>query len=375
LRRDKRTDCKMTNTNRIASLDGLRGMGAVAVAFFYHYQMFGVEIPFEGIFKVVSDTGWLAVDIFFVISGFVISLTYQDKILADEISFWKFMKRRILHLYPIMHITLGVCTVEHLLYWIKTGKSYWFSYFDVKHFLFNFLGLQSGWFEATLSFNGPAWSISVEMFLYILFFAIARLGRKNENVIHIAEVIGILGGIIVLQEEVLLPIFNQLMARGVIGFFTGMIIKELWIKYKQGVFAERMVNVSNCLAVGGIAMWLLLCCFVGTESWIWGTQGLLLVFILVIAPATVWLALTGKIAGKVLSMRIFKMLGNVSLEIYMWHFPVIVLIILLDEYDVVHLLDKGYLLLVYFITVLVVGIIYRFLTARLLYKLKIRMEK
>ena len=346
-------------TDRITSLDGLRGMCAFAVAFLFHFQMFGVEAPFRGLIKTLQETGWLAVDIFFVISGFAVSLTYENKIAKDNISFYSFIIKRVKHLYPIMHVTLFVCTLEHLLYFIKMGKAYWFSYFDIPHFILNFLGIQSGWFEATLSFNGPAWCISVEMLLYILFYFIVKVTRKNKVFLYCVESIGILLGLIILKKNLLLPFLNQFIARGVIGFFGGMIIKDIWLKYEKRELQERYVKWSVRLSAIAIFVWFLLCYFVGTESWIWGQEGILFVFVISISPMSVWLALTGRLSARILNLRVLRALVNISLEIYMWHFPVILLIILLDEYEVIPLLDKSYLCFVYACSVIIVAVIYK----------------
>ena len=356
---------KEEKNDRITSLDGLRGLCAFAVAFLFHFQMFGVEVPFRGLIKTLYETGWLAVDIFFVISGFAISLTYENKIAKDNISFYSFIIKRVKHLYPIMHVTLFVCTLEHLLYFIKMGKAYWFSYFDIPHFILNFLGIQSGWFEATLSFNGPAWCISVEMLLYILSYFIVKVTRKNKVVLYCVESIGILLGLIILKKNLLLPFLNQFIARGVIGFFVGMIIKDIWLKYEKRELQERYVKWSVRLSAIAIFVWFLLCYFVGTESWIWGQEGILFVFVISISPMSVWLALTGRLSARILNLRVLRALGNISLEIYMWHFPVMVFIVLLDVYNIWDVLNGRSLFIVYVCSVLLVSIIYKFVTTKI----------
>lgn len=349
--------------DRISSLDGLRGICAFAVAFMFHFQLFDVGIPFQGALRTVYDLSWLSVDIFFCISGFAISLVYEGQVSGSGISFEKFMYKRIKHIYPLMYITLAVCTLEQTMFFLKTGSSWWFSYFDVQHFVLCLLGIQSGWLNATLSFNGPAWSISVEMFLYILFFCMVRKSKGNRSLMHLGEGIMIVSGLVVMSEGLLLPFANTLMARGVICFFGGMIIRELYVGYQKKTTAKRRMGLLTDALVGGVILiWFWICHKYGTDAWIWGGSlnlGLLLVFDILIAPVSVWLALTGTIASKLLNLKLFRIFGNLSFEIYLWHFPVLLCIKLLEEYDLLHIVSRKRLWICYFVGTMAVAVVYK----------------
>lgn len=91
----------MTNQTYIASkpryeiLDGLRGVAAMLVVV-YHL----LETYFHGAPDQPLNHGYLAVDFFFMLSGFVIGYAYDDR--WDRMSLWSFAKRRLIRLHPML---------------------------------------------------------------------------------------------------------------------------------------------------------------------------------------------------------------------------------------------------------------------------------
>ena len=80
---------------RYAILDGLRGVAALVVILFHGFETY---IPFFGTQHI--NHGYLAVDFFFVLSGFVIGYAYDDR--WDRMSTWSFFKRRLIRLHPMV---------------------------------------------------------------------------------------------------------------------------------------------------------------------------------------------------------------------------------------------------------------------------------
>ena len=76
------------STDRIVALDGLRGVAALLVAF-YHFT-----------FTRTPSHGYLAVDLFFMLSGFVLAAVYEERFRAG-MTFGEFMTKRLARLYPV----------------------------------------------------------------------------------------------------------------------------------------------------------------------------------------------------------------------------------------------------------------------------------
>ena len=91
----------MTNSTYLASkpryeiLDGLRGVAAMIVVVYHLFEDFGAGVAVQG-----ANHGYLAVDFFFVLSGFVIGYAYDDR--WDRMSYGDFFKRRLIRLHPMV---------------------------------------------------------------------------------------------------------------------------------------------------------------------------------------------------------------------------------------------------------------------------------
>lgn len=162
---------------RYAILDGLRGVAALVVILFHGFETY---IPFFGTQHI--NHGYLAVDFFFVLSGFVIGYAYDDR--WDRMSTWSFFKRRLIRLHPM--VVAGTLFGACLFFF---GESDYFSLIGGtepwKFFLCIVLGLLMipagtgldirGWGE-TNSLNGPNWSLTFEYIGNILYaFVLRRL--------------------------------------------------------------------------------------------------------------------------------------------------------------------------------------------------------
>lgn len=167
------------------SLDVLRGVAALVVVL-WHWQIFffsGTQsnsvmlenLPLSASFSLFYTNGWLAVDLFFSLSGFVFYWLYSHGVVEGKISPWEFVVLRFSRLYPLHLATLFIVSAGQFWFLSTTGEFYAHPFNDGKHFLLNLM-FASGWgFEQGHSFNAPIWSVSIEVLLYAMFFASCRL--------------------------------------------------------------------------------------------------------------------------------------------------------------------------------------------------------
>ena len=94
----------LESKSRYEILDGLRGVAALVVVFYHLMECY----PAEYVGKYFSH-GYLAVDFFFALSGFVIGYAYDDR--WKLMSMKDFFKRRIARLHPMVFfgVMVGVC--------------------------------------------------------------------------------------------------------------------------------------------------------------------------------------------------------------------------------------------------------------------------
>ncbi len=205
--------------NRFYLLDIARGLAAFAVVIFHYKLFYDPKIsldefsqstqPFYNYINYVYDYGWMAVQFFFVLSGFIFYELYSEKILSKKINLKRFFLLRFSRLYPLHFLMLILITI--LFYNFGETNPLIFIYqFDIKHFFLNIFLIQSWGFENTDSFNGPAWSISIEFFLYGIFFTIF-FNKLNNN------------KILVLLILISLPVYylNKYLGYGIYCFFIG----------------------------------------------------------------------------------------------------------------------------------------------------------
>lgn len=161
-------------------IDLARGLAAFSVLF-WHYQQFfyltpgvhplspevAASQPGHAALWLLYDYGYFAVQFFWLLSGFVFAAVYVSRKTATR----EFVVNRLARLYPLHFLTLCVIAVLQWYSMKISGQFQIIPFNDVYHFVLNiffasFWGIQKGY-----SFNGPIWSVSVEVLVYGLFWA------------------------------------------------------------------------------------------------------------------------------------------------------------------------------------------------------------
>jgi peptidoglycan/LPS O-acetylase OafA/YrhL len=167
-------------------IDGLRGIAALSVVIFHYHHFYlsdwtaRADIPptdtfaWSALFGVLYDYGSSAVQLFWVVSGFVFAHVY----LSRQTSLRNFIGARIARLYPLHIATLIAVAGLQLASMAWVGHWQIYGQNDLRHFGLQVL-MSSNWTTLSrgLSFNGPIWSVSLEIVAYGLFFICLPLIR------------------------------------------------------------------------------------------------------------------------------------------------------------------------------------------------------
>lgn len=154
----------MAQSKEIRSLTGLRGLAALYVIVF-HYMGEGAAATPGGVFL---QHGYLAVDLFFILSGFVMALNYKRMFASGWTwaSHLTFLGRRIARIYPLY----VVCTLCALLLLVVGHEPQMAHCNNMGERLGLNLAMVQAWgLSGCGSLDGPAWSISTEWAAYLLF--------------------------------------------------------------------------------------------------------------------------------------------------------------------------------------------------------------
>lgn len=297
-----------TSAARFVALDSWRGICAILVAI--HNLNYGFWLPQAPFVRHSS----LFVDFFFVLSGFVITHAYGDK-LEDRSGLGSFMLRRIGRLWPL-HITMLAALIG--LHTLKLIVSGFISLppddtpirdaSPAGTLVTNLLLIQVFFRNMELSWNAPSWSISAEMWTYFLFGGVCLFSPKRPPPVVLMGGIALLAaGILALFSPAFLETnTDYAFVRCVFGFFVGHLVYRIW---NAGISAPGSYGILEFSAVTLVAAFVF---FVGEEP-----LSLAAPFIFGFA---VWVfAHERGPVSTLLTMRSFVYLGTLSYSIYMVH--------------------------------------------------------
>jgi peptidoglycan/LPS O-acetylase OafA/YrhL len=285
-----------SDASRLAGLDGLRGIAACVVAFGFHSQFMFAADAFPAHWagpagSWLHDLGWTTVDLFFVLSGFVFAhVCAAGDDLRTRAGQGRFWAARFARLYPLHLAMLLITALIFRLAPHNTGQT----------FSAHLLMLQVLVAPVGQSFDGPSWSISVEMLCYALFAAGAMAGRRIATGLAGAAVLAGLFGLMAFPASAELTTGSAI-SRGLLGFFTGQL---LWR------FRMAGMKLPVPLLYGGALIGLTLSMAVSAP---------VLVLSLLAWPALVLASLRSAF----LASRPLRWLGDRSYAIYLLHAPII----------------------------------------------------
>jgi peptidoglycan/LPS O-acetylase OafA/YrhL len=229
---------------RLAQLDGLRGLAALAVALHHVFLLFA-RWPLSGgpisiLINWLTAFGWTLVDLFFVLSGYVFAHVYlASGLLTTSRGRIEFVVARFARLYPLHLAALVLFAVVDRGNPANTAAAF------LSHL--SLLPLAFFPFAAT-SYDGAAWSLSVEAVCYVIFVVMASAGHRAV-VVGTALFAGLGMVLLACYGAVGDPTVADMLRRGFMGFFLG---QGLWLARAR--LARLPVVLLLAGVVGGFAM-------------------------------------------------------------------------------------------------------------------------
>ena len=307
-------------------LDGLRGVAALMVIWYHIFEGYA----FAG--GTTIDTfnhGYLAVDFFFILSGFVIGYAYDDR-WGKNFTMKDFIKRRLIRLHPmvIMGAVVGAITfyIQGSVQWDGTHIGISMVMLSLLCTIFFIPAMPGVGYEVRgngemFPLNGPCWSLFFEYIgniLYALF--IRRLSNKALTIVVVLLGVALAS----------FAIFN-VSGYGNIGVgwtldgvnFIGGLLRMLF-PFSMGMLLSRNFKPMKLRGAFWICTLIMIALFAvpyleGTESIC--TNGIYEAFCIIIAfPILLWIGASGTTTDKK-STQICKFLGDISYPIYVIHYP------------------------------------------------------
>ena len=290
--------------NELKALTGARGLAAWWVVLFH---LRGSMAEMHPAIESAIAKGYLAVDFFFLLSGFVIWLSWGKRF--DDGGFavaGRFLWKRMARIWPLHLFVLG-CAIILAAVLAASGRN--IDRFPFAELPLHIVLLQSWGFTDPLAWNDPAWSISAESAAYLLFplLAVAFDWRRVPSAVLLAFVAVLLVGVLPFagQDGLGSDLQRFAVARCVIQFAAGTAIGALWLRW-QG--RDGVATAGGVLALALVAAW--------------GSRILPEAHALPPALACVLLALgiTSNRRGNPLESWPLHRLGEISYATYLGHF-------------------------------------------------------
>jgi peptidoglycan/LPS O-acetylase OafA/YrhL len=320
----------MSMGKRYRSLDAIRGIAAFGVVLFHYRNHFGAA-PYAKALEPVYQRGMIFVDVFFVMSGYLLVTIY-----AGRRDFWALAWRRVARLAPLHWLMLALVTILQHLMVRRYGVPFTYAQNDAYHFLLNLLLLQSTGLANGFSFDGPSWSISVEWLINLLLFALLAAGIRRLTLAACS--LALLSALAMWHHG------KSMLAGGLFGGYVDVALLRGSTGFFAGVALSRLVPLAAEPRAPAPAAWeraaghlwdlvlvlsvVALTIFMASNP-VAGRPGVDFSVVLVVIPALIAGAVHGRWAARALALRPLQWLGRVSYSLYLVHFPMQALFVLL----------------------------------------------
>ena len=308
-------------------LDALRGVAAIMVVIYHFFEAFATS-PFDQRF----NHGYMGVDFFFVLSGFVIGYAYDDRWNSGKFTIGSFFKRRLIRLHPM--VILGA-VIGMVTFFIQGGVQWDGTQVPVWHVLIA-LGCTMLLLPAVpgtppevrgngemYPLNGPYWSLFFEYIGNILYaLCIRRLSTKK-----LAVLVWILG-----TGLAAFALMNG-SDYGHIGVGWTMAGNNFWggllrmsFSYTAGMFISRIfrpMKIKGAFWICSAALFALLAVpHLGAEGNLWLNGLYDSICVLFLFPLILYIGACGSVtAVGAKGEKVWRLLGDISYPLYMIHYP------------------------------------------------------
>lgn len=322
---DEKQTGGLSRNSRIQELDVLRGI-AVLLVLGRHVLFIPDGLPqFLGQSLIFwRKIGWIGVDLFFVISGFLVSgLLFSEWLERGRINLGRFLIRRAFKIYPPFYLLL--LTTIAVSNWLGLDKA-WKFYFYEAIFVQNYAG---GVWNHT-------WSLAVEehfyLFLTLLFFLLRFLNRRGSHPFSFLSKLMICLGVELLLVKIFIGLTHPPGQSKLTLNYTHLRIDSLlfgvFLAYHYHLFpralSESVRKFRLPLTITMLTAWVLPSVFSLEESWVAYTVGFTVLYLGF--GALLLLALFNHARPRPSLLRysapLLVPIGRASYSIYLWHMPI-----------------------------------------------------
>lgn len=298
----------------LSALTSLRFFAAIFVVF-SHLSYLPQSKYFSNVYTAFLKEGYIGVTFFFILSGFILSFSYAKKM--DEISFKSFMIARVSRIYPLHLLTFFLALPLALLAGWKGMEGVVPNLLLIQSFIPN----ESVYF----SVNSPSWSISNEMFFYLLFPFLIKMKPSKLLLIFILIAFYQIALVFLGVSEKGIHAFLYISPLSRLADFTLGILLFTFFKNKREV-SDVVASFLQYFSV------LLLIAFIFFKSEIPQGYRYDLYYMLPMAIIVLSFSYGNGYLSKLISSKLLILLGEASFALYLVHQIVIRYIVIINQH-------------------------------------------
>ena len=306
-------------------LDGLRGVAALAVICYHIFEAYDCSH---------FNHGYLSVDFFFILSGFVIGYAYDDRWKRGRsdggMTVWEFFKRRLIRLHPM--VVMGAL-IGGAMFYTQGCEAWDVSRVPVGALAIGVLmsalmipatqGIEVRGIGEMFPINGPTWSLFFEYIGNVLYALVLRRMPTRVLAVFTAAAAFALAALSIAGPQGDLSVgwaatpfdLGGGMLRLLFAFSAGLLMSRIFRPLKvRGAFWTGALVIMAVAVVPRLG---------GTEH-LWQNGIFDAACAIVLFPAVVWVAASGRTTDAA-TTRICKFLGDISYPLYVVHYPFIYL--------------------------------------------------
>lgn len=331
-------------SDEIRAMTGVRGIAALSVVGLHFFDHIGAASrPWQH--------AYMAVDLFFMLSGLVLALTYSSTVRlgTGREPYVEFVRKRIARIFPLyISITLlaiACDVIKYLAHGVPLPE-----YIEPKTIIVNLLLIQS--WGLSMSVVLPAWSLSVELCAYLLFPVLVALAIPSRKAVVLA-VIAVCVGLLVAAA---LGNHNCAKCNGFLDMSHGDTPYPLMrcvAGFTFGLIAYRLVSVPRIREIASTDLFAVLAVAGTTLAFCMGYHDLV-IYVLLFATVIACYG-SSRTVNLIFGNRVVYFLGTVSFSIYLVHMLLYPAVRRVEGFSVAHLggLSSAFSVAVLFFCVLV----------------------
>jgi peptidoglycan/LPS O-acetylase OafA/YrhL len=302
------------------AIDLARGLAAVTTIIWHYQHFYGIvrygqtvnveHLPLYRVLFPLYEHGFWGVNAFFVISGFVFAHVYAGR----QTTAWNFASARFARLYPLHLVTLLTIGFAQIVSFALLGRYQLVGDNGPQHFALHLLFIGGWQLIPGVNFNGPVWSVSIEIAIYGVFFLMARYVLSAG--ILVPAFVALVSWLILIRQS---PVSNFLMCA--FFFYTGVSVYFYLLRFRNNLAAILLPSTA-CLFIFALLIYT-------------GENKLMRFFNLqffLFVPLVLLMGRLDFVDAIRTSVSKIRWIGDSTYSMYLWHFPVQVVVLIIVGY-------------------------------------------